>query len=93
MRIILTLPLLLVAACNVDNDSANDQMTLEYDQQKIENAAASAARTAKEVGSAAGNVAVTTGRAIKDEVGDIDVDVDVKRDRDGNASAEAGNRQ
>lgn len=86
----LTLPLLLIAACNVDSDSANNQITLDYDQNRIENAAAATVRAAKEVGSAAGNVAVTTGRAIKDEVGDIDVDVDVKRNRDdkvGNESA------
>ena len=39
MRIILALPLLALAACNVNNDSANDQMTLEYNQQRIEDAA------------------------------------------------------
>ena len=91
MRIILALPLLALAACNVENDSANDQMRLEYNQQKIEGAAAAAARTAKEVGSGVGNVAVTTGRAVSNEVGDIDVDVDVKRNRDSAANEAAAN--
>jgi hypothetical protein len=39
------------------------------------------------VGSGIGNVATTTGRAIRNEVGDIDVDVDVTRNR----SRDAGN--
>ena len=81
MRIILTFPLLMVGACNVDNDAANDQVRVEYDQKRIERAAAATARTAKEVSSGVGNVAVSTGRAIKKEVGDIDVDVDVRRKR------------
>jgi len=87
MRLILALPLLAVAACDVDNDSANDQVRLEYNQQKIEDAAAATARTAEEVGSSVGNVAADTGRAIKKEVGDIDVDVDVTRNRSRNATA------
>ena len=92
MRIILTFPLLMVGACNVDNDAANDQMTVKYDQKKIERAAAATARTAKEVGSGVGNVAVSTGRAIKKEVGDIDVDVDVRRKRAEEAESKAGTR-
>jgi hypothetical protein len=89
MRIALALPLLALAACNVDNDTANDSVRVEYDQQRIEKGAAAAARTAREVGAGLGNVAVSTGRAIGNEVGDIDVDVDVRRNRDGgNAQAE-----
>jgi hypothetical protein len=80
MRLALALPLAL-AACSVDNDSTNDQMTLEYNEQRIRDAAAATARTARDVGSAAGNVAATTGRAIGNEVGDVDVDVDVRRNR------------
>ncbi len=75
MRPVLALVLTALAACSVDSDSANDQMTVQYNQQRIEKAA----RTARDVGAAAGNVAATTGRAIRNEVGDIDVDVDVRR--------------
>jgi hypothetical protein len=92
MRTIFLLPLLMAAACSVDNDAANDKVTVEYDQQRIENAAAKAARTAKEVGSGVGNVAATTGRAIKKEVGDIDVDVDVSRKKSDSANNEAARR-
>jgi predicted small secreted protein len=87
MRIALILPLLALpltlAACNVDNDAGNDTMRVEYDQERIENGAAAAARTAREVGSGVGNVAASAGSAIKNEVGDIDVDLDVTRNRDG----------
>ena len=92
MRIIFTFPLLMVGACNVDNDAANDRVTVEYDQKKIERAAAATARTAKEVGSGVGNVAVSTGRAIKNEVGDIDVDVDVRRKQADEAGNEAATK-
>jgi hypothetical protein len=92
MRFIPALPLLMLGACNVDNDTANDKVTVKYDQKKIEHAAAATARTVKVVGSAAGNVAATTGRAIKKEVGDVDVDVDVKRRRPVDGGKEAGPR-
>ena len=85
MRLIFALPLLALAGCNVDNDSANDSVRLEYNQQRIEDAARTTARTAKEVGAGVGNVAASAGRAVKEEVGDIDVDVDVSRNREGNA--------
>ena len=81
MRIFIALPLLALGACNVENDAANDQVRVEYNQQKIESAAEEAARITRDVASSVGNVAETTGRAIKNEVGDIDVDVDVRRDK------------
>jgi len=88
MRLILALPLLAAAACSVDNDAANDQMTLEYNQQRIENAA----RAVREAGSSVRNVADSAGQAIENEVGDIDVDVDVTRNRSGEATNEAAGR-
>lgn len=86
MRTIVALPLLLLGACNVDNDSANDQMTIEYNQERIEDAASDAANVATEIGTSAINVADRTGEAISNEVGDIDVDVNVNRNKsDGNS--------
>ena len=90
MRLIFALPLLALAGCDVSNDSANDQVRFEYNEQAIEDAAAATARTAREVGSGVGNVAVSTGRAIGNEVGDIDVDVDVTRNRSQGAAAGNG---
>ena len=89
MRIILALPLLALAGCDVDNDSANDQVRVGYNEQRIEDAAAATANTAREVGSSVGNVAVSTGQAVKNEIGSIDVDVDVKRDRGATTANEA----
>ena len=90
MRLIFALPLLALAACDVDNDSANDQVRFDYNQQRIEDAAAAAARGAEEFGSGVGHGAVSTGRAVANEVGDIDVDVDVNRTRSqGAATANA----
>jgi hypothetical protein len=88
MRLVLALTLPALAACSVENDSANDQMTVQYNQQGIEKAA----RTARDVGRAAGNVAATTGRAVRNEVGDIDVDVDVRRRRAEETGNSAGAR-
>ena len=76
MRIILPAALLLTA-CGVDNDPANEKVTVTYDKERIEKAG----RAAKDVAVSAGNVAETTGRAIKKEVGDVDVDVRVTRDK------------
>jgi hypothetical protein len=87
MRLIFALPLLALAGCNVDNDSTNDSVRLEYNEQRIRDAAAATARTAREVGSGVGNVAASTGRAVRNEVGDVDVDVDVTRNRSGDPAA------
>ncbi|HEX8527800.1 hypothetical protein [Allosphingosinicella sp.] len=83
MRLIFALPLLAVAGCNVNNDEKNDQVTFEYNQQRIEDAASDVANTAGDVASGVANVASDTGQAIKNEVGDIDVDI--TRNRSGNA--------
>ena len=89
MRMILWVPILLVSACNVENDTANDHVSVKYDQERIENGAADAARTVRDVGEGIGNVAASAGRAIKNEVGDVDVDVDVSRNRNQNDANEA----
>lgn len=88
MRILFALPLLMLAACNVDSDSTNDQVTLEYNQERIEDAASDAADTVRDVAKGVRNVASDTGRAISNEVGDIDVSV--TRNRAGNDNS-AGN--
>jgi hypothetical protein len=92
MRILIALPLLLAAACSVDSDGGNDQVTLEYNEQRIRDGARKAGRTARDVAAGVGNVAESTGRAIGNEVGDIDVDVDVRRNRDRNGNT-VGNAQ
>lgn len=62
---------LLATACNVDNDPQNEKVTVKYDRERIHKAG----HAAKEVATGAANVAKSTGRAIKREVGDVDVKV------------------
>jgi hypothetical protein len=90
MRIALALPLLALAACNVENDPDNDSISLGYNQQRLEDAASDVGNAASDAASAVGNVAGETGRAISNEVGDIDVDITRNRGGEGNAG---GNRQ
>ena len=79
MRYAVIASLLLLAACDVDNDAASEKVTVTYDKERIRDTAADAGRTAKDVASGVANVAERTGEAIEDEVGDVDVDVDVRR--------------
>ena len=89
MRVLLVLPILAAAAaCNVENDPRNDQVSVEYNQQRIEKTARDVGQAAKEVATGVGNVAVSTGRAVKNEVGDIDVDVDVTRNKEQSDTAQ-----
>ena len=82
MRILFALPLLLLApACDVDNDPANNQVTLQYDENQFEAAGNTAENVAEDVGNAAENA----GQTIQNAVGDVDVDVDVDRNEPANA--------
>jgi hypothetical protein len=89
VRTILALPALLIGGCSVDNDAANDQVRVEYNEERIEDATDSARNVARGVG----NVAAASGRAIRNEIGDIDVDIDVRRNRDGGDAGSQGNGQ
>ena len=91
MRLVLALPFLMLAACGVDNDTANDQVTLEYNEAALSDTAADVGNAVEDVAAGVGNVAQSTGQAIENEVGDIDVDVDVNRNKGGDAAD--GNRQ
>ena len=74
MRIALALPLVLaLAGCNVSRDDANDSMTVQYDQNTAENAAADIGNFAENVGGAIANDVEETA----DKVRNADVDVDV----------------
>lgn len=75
MRVISVAAFLMLAGCDVDNDPANEKITVKYDREQLKRTAADAGRTAKAVATGAANVAKVTGTAIKREVGDIDVKV------------------
>ena len=81
MRKFFLLPLLMLGACNVENDEQNDQVTLEFDQDVIENTASELGDAAGQAANQIGDAAENAGQAIEDEVGDIDVHVDVNRNK------------
>lgn len=84
MRVIFALPLLLAsAACGVDNDPQNDQVTLQYDEGQIQNTAADIGNAAEDAGSAIGNAAEDA----SNEIGRIDVDVDAREEGETQANA------
>ena len=75
MRILLAMPALLaIAACDVDNDAQNDQVTVQYNEQQIENTAEDVGNTAQGIGAAIANEAEETAAKLQNT--DVDVNVD-----------------
>ena len=72
MRMMLALPLRALAACQVTEDDQNDQVTVQYNQDLAENAAADIANGAQEAGEAIVNGA----EGAVDAARNVDVDVD-----------------
>ncbi len=86
MRAAIVIPALLLGACQVTKDDANDSMTVEYNQDLAENAAADVSNTAETIGGQIANDVERTGDKVQNEVGDVDVDVDVTRDAPSNSN-------
>jgi hypothetical protein len=82
MRMIIALPLLALAACQVTTDDKNDQMTVEYNQDVAENGIADAANTAEELAGKISNDVQQTADKVENKADNLDVKVDV--DTDGN---------
>jgi hypothetical protein len=71
MRIALALPLVLLAsACNVSKD--DNAVTVQYDQNTAENAAADISNTAQNIGADIANDVQKTGDKIDNRIGDGD---------------------
>jgi hypothetical protein len=75
MRMMLAVPLLALAACQVTDDNKNDQLTVQYNQDVAENAVADIANGAEEAGGAIANSAKDASQAVRN----IDVDVDLNK--------------
>ncbi len=88
MRKLVLLPLLMVAACGVDNDTRNDSVTVKYDSQELSNSVGELGNAAEQAADQIGNAAARAGDEIRNEVSDIDIDVDINRNRnrDGNSN-------
>lgn len=75
MRALIAIPAIaLLAACQVSKDEANDTVSVTYNQDVAENAAADVAATAENVGEDIANGVDKAGDRIKNT--DIDVKVD-----------------
>ena len=77
MRLIITLPLLALGACQVTTDDKNDQMTIEYNQDVAENGIADAANTAEVLAGKVANDVEQTADKVENKADNVDVKVDV----------------
>jgi len=77
MRILIAIPAVLVlAACNVSKEG--NAVTVQYDQNTAENAAADVGNTAQNIASDIGNDVEKTGDKIQNTNVDVKVNKDVK---------------
>jgi hypothetical protein len=80
MRIMLALPLLLLGACQVSKDNANNTVSVTYNSDVAENAAADVGNTAQNVAADIGNDVQKTGDKIQNKIGNSDVSVKVNKE-------------
>lgn len=79
MRILIAFPALVaLGACNVSKDG--NSVTVQYDQNTAENAAADVSNTAQNIAAEISNDVQKTGDKIQEKTGNADVDVDVNTD-------------
>jgi hypothetical protein len=84
MRILIVLPLAAAAtACNVSTDANNSAVTVQYNEQTAQNAAADVGNTAQNIGNAIANEANETANKVNNS--------DLVANKDSNSSTE--NRQ
>ena len=83
--LIIFAPALLLGACQVTDDKANDQVTVSYNQDVVENVGADALNKVDQAAGAIVNDAKEAGAAVKN----LDVDVRVGNKNDANQAAPA----
>ena len=81
MRLLIAVPLLLVAACSVEGDGRNEALRVDIDENAIEGTADEVGNAVEEAAAQVGNAAEEAGATIENEVRGIDVDVDVNRNK------------
>jgi len=74
MRVLIALPLLALAACQMTKDDANDSVTAEYNGEVAENAVEDLGNTAEAVANEVQETASEVGNRVENV--DIDVEVD-----------------
>jgi len=80
MRIaIAAIPLLLLGACQVSKDDNNGTMSVTYNSDVAENAAADVGNTAQNIANDIGSDVKNTSDKVQNKVGDTDVNVNVNK--------------
>jgi hypothetical protein len=74
------LPLLLLGACQVSKDEANNTVSVTYNEDVAANAAVDVTNTAQNIAADIGNDVQNTSEKVQNKVGDGDVSVNVNRD-------------
>ncbi len=80
MRIILILPVLLLGACQVSKDDANNTLSVTLNEDVAANTAADISNTAQNVAADVGNEAKSTGEKISNKVDNANISVKVDKD-------------
>jgi hypothetical protein len=80
MRVLIALPLLALAACQVTKDDANDSVTATYNQDLAENVAADVANSAENLAGVIANDVEQSAQKIQQKTENVDVDVNVSTD-------------
>ena len=78
MRILLAIPLLAAAACNVTRDDANNTVGIEINEEVAANTAANVSNTVENVAQDVGNEAQELGEKVRNTDVDVNVNQDVK---------------
>ena len=80
MRIVIAaIPLLLLGACQVSKDDNNGTMSVTYNSDVAENAAADVGNTAQNIANDIGSDVKNTSDKVQNKVGDTDVNVNVNK--------------
>ena len=77
MRILIALPLLGLAACQVTKDEANDSVTVEYNQDVAENGLEDAGNLAENVAATVANDVEQAADKVENKAENTDIKVDV----------------
>ena len=79
-RILLAILLLLLGACQVSKDNANNTVSVTYNQEVASNTAEDVGNVAENIASDIGNEAKNTGEKIQNKVDNTDVNVNINKD-------------
>ena len=78
MRILLVIPLLLVGACNVSKDEANNTVSMTVNEEQAANTASDISNGVQNVAADVGNEASNLSNKVQNTDLDVKVDQDVK---------------